>query len=65
MSAALSMQIKSQKDDKIHISKKTKIEYTLKDYNDDIYLEFPLGLELNIYLYQLILFPIILHNTSD
>ena len=65
MSAALSIQIKSQKDDKIHISKKTKIEYTLKDYNDDIYLEFPLGLELNIYLYQLILFPIILHNTSD
>ena len=61
--AALSAQINFTKDE--HFSKKTKIEYIIKDYNDDIYLEFPMGLDIDIYLYQLILFPMILHNTSS
>ena len=59
----LTMQIK-QKNAGAHISKKTKVEYIVKDYNNDVYLDFPLGLDIDIYLYQLIFFPIIINNTS-
>ena len=65
ISTALAMQINFPKDGEQHFSKKTKIEYIVKDYNDDVYLEFPLGLEIDIYLYQLVLFPIIIHNTTN
>ena len=65
MQAALSMQINFTKESTNHISKKTKIEYTIKDYSDDVYIEFPMGLDIDIFLYQLILFPMILHNTSS
>jgi hypothetical protein len=64
ISNMLTMQIK-QKNAGSHISKKTKIEYIVKDYNNDIYLDFPLGLDIDIYLYQLIFFPIIINNTSS
>ena len=64
ISASLASQINTPKDGENHISKKTKIEYILKDYTDDIYMEFPIGLEVDIYLYQLILFPMILYNTT-
>ena len=65
MQAALSMQINFTKENTNYISKKTKIEYVIKDYSDDVYIEFPMGLEIDIFLYQLILFPMILHNTSS
>ena len=64
ISNMLTMQIK-QKNAGAHISKKTKIEYIVKDYNNDVYLDFPLGLDIDIYLYQLIFFPIIINNTSS
>ena len=64
ISASLAMQINTPKEGENHISKKTKIEYILKDYTDDVYIEFPIGLDINIYLYQLILFPMIIYNTS-
>ena len=63
ISHMLTMQIK-QKNAGAHISKKTKVEYIVKDYNNDVYLDFPLGLDIDIYLYQLIFFPIIINNTS-
>ena len=59
----LSMQIKKGNVD--NFSKKSKIEYIVKDYNDDIFLNFPLGLDIDIYLYQLIFFPIIINNTTS
>ena len=64
ISAALAMQINFPKEGSNHISKKTKIEYIVKDYTDDVYIEFPLGLEIDIYLFQLILFPMIINNTT-
>ena len=64
ISAALSMQINYSKEAENHISKKTKIEYIVKDYTDDVYIKFPLGLEIDIYLFQLILFPMIIYNTT-
>ena len=62
LSDMLAMQIKSKGK---KFSKKSKIEYIVKDYNDDVYLDFPLGLDIDIYLYQLIFFPIIINNTSS
>ena len=65
ISNMLSMQIKFPKGGRGEIfSKKSKIEYIVKDYNDDIYLNFPLGLDIDVYLYQLIFFPIIINNTT-
>jgi hypothetical protein len=58
----LSMQINKRNVD--NFSKKSKIEYIVKDFNDDIFLNFPIGLDIDIYLYQLIFFPIIINNTS-
>ena len=63
ISNMLAMQIKSQKKNKF--SKKSKIEYFVRDYNNDVYLEFPLGLEVEVYSYQLLFFPLIVNNTSD
>ena len=65
IATSLSMQVNYSKEDRNHFSKKTKIEYIVKDYTDDVYLEFPIGLEIDIYLYQLFLFPIIINNTSS
>ena len=62
--ANLAMQINYIKEEN-NFSKKTKIEYIVKDFTDDVYLEFPIGLEIDIYLYQLILFPMIINNTSS
>ena len=58
------MQINFSKEEG-HFSKKTKIEYIVKDYTDDVYLEFSIGLEIDIYLYQIILFTMIINNTSS
>lgn len=63
ISKMLSMQIKSKNMGE-NFSKKSKIEYIVKDYNDDVYLSFPLGLEIDAYLYQLIFFPFIIYNTT-
>ena len=64
ISSALAMQINFPKEGADYFSKKTKIEYIVKDYTNDVYIEFPLGLEINIFLYQLFLFPLIIHNTT-
>ena len=48
----------------VKISKKAKIHYFIKDYNDDIYVNFPLGLNLDLYLYQVFFYPIELNNNS-
>ena len=37
----------------------------LKDELTSIYLEFPLGLEIDVFSYQLLFFPFILNNTSN
>ena len=58
------MQINFSKEEG-HFSKKIKIEYIVKDYTDDVYLEFSIGLEIDIYLYQIILFTMIINNTSS
>jgi hypothetical protein len=57
------MQIKS-KFGGDHFSKKSKIEYIVRDFNNDVYLDFPLGLEFDAYSYQLIFFPLIIYNTT-
>ena len=64
ISNMLAMQIKSQRN-ALNFSKKAKIEYIVKDFDDDVYLDFPLGLDIDIYLYQLLFFPIIINNTSS
>ena len=63
ISNMLTMQIKSRGEG--NFSKKSKIEYIVSDYDNDVYLEFPIGVEISIYLYQLLLFPIIIHNTTS
>ena len=63
ISNMLTMQIKS-KFGGDHFSKKSKIEYIVRDFNNDVYLDFPLGLEFDAYLYQLIFFPLIIYNTT-
>lgn len=64
ISNMLAMQIKFKGGVEANFSKKSKIEYIVKDFTNDIFLQFPLGLDIDIYLYQLIFFPIILSNTS-
>ena len=44
--------------------KKRKIIYEIRDLSQDLYLSFPKGDEINVYLYQLILFPISITNNS-
>ena len=62
ISNMLTMQIKSHR--KGNFSKKSKIEYIVSDYDNDVYLEFPIGVEISIYLHQLLFFPVIIHNTT-
>ena len=45
--------------------KKRKIEYDIKNLNDDLYISFPKGEEIDVYLYQFILFPISITNNSN
>ena len=44
--------------------KKKKIEYNIKDLSEDLYISFPRGNEIKVYLYQFILFPISITNNS-
>ena len=37
----------------------------MKDYSDDLYVSFPMGREISLYLYEFLLFPIVLTNNSD
>ena len=46
------------------IFKKKRIEYYINDLSEDLYISFPKGNEINVYLYQLILFPISITNNS-
>ena len=45
--------------------KKRKLEYEIKDFNEDLYISFPKGDVLDLYLYQLFLFPISITNNSN
>ena len=45
--------------------KKRKIDYEIKDLSEDLYISFPKGDDINVYLYQLILFPISITNNSN
>ena len=40
------------------------IEYIVKDCNNDLYVSFPMGLNISLYLYEFLLFPIVLTNNS-
>ena len=51
--------------DKEKVYTKRIIEYTVKDYSDDLYVSFPMGREISLYLYEFLLFPIVLTNNSD
>ena len=44
--------------------KKRKIEYEIKDLNEDLFISFPKGDIIDVYLYQLFLFPISITNNS-
>ena len=44
------------------IYSKRIIEYIVKDYSNDLYVNFPMGLEISLYLYQFLQFPIVLTN---
>ena len=46
------------------IPRKNKIEYIVKDFKNDLYVTFPLGTTVNVFLYQLYFFPIVVHNNS-
>ena len=49
-----------------NIYSKRIIEYIVKDYSNDLYITFPMGLNISLYLYELLLFPITLtNNLSD
>ena len=45
--------------------KKRKIEYEIKDLNEDLYVSFPKGDIIDVHLYQLVLFPICITNNSN
>ena len=44
--------------------KKKKIEYYINDLSEDLYISFPKGNNIDVYLYQFILFPISITNNS-
>ena len=44
--------------------KKRKIIYEIRDLSDDLYISFPKGNDINVYLYQFILFPFSITNNS-
>ena len=46
------------------IYKKKRIEYIINDLSEDLYISFPKGNEIDVYLYQFILFPISITNNS-
>ena len=47
------------------IYSKRIIEYVIKDYKDDLFVNFPMGLNISLYLYQLLQFPIVITNNSN
>ena len=48
----------------IIIPRKNKIEYIVRDYKNDLYVNFPLGTKVDVFLYQLFFFPIEVINNS-
>ena len=48
----------------IIIPRKNKIEYIISDYKNDLYVNFPIGTTVNVFLYQLFFFPIEVINNS-
>ena len=48
----------------IIIPRKNKIEYIVRDFKNDLYVSFPLGTKVNVFLYQLFFFPILINNNS-
>ena len=57
--------IKSTSDKISEIYSKRIIEYIVKDYNSSLFVDFPMGLDLSLYLYQFLMYPIIFTNNSD
>ena len=47
------------------IYSKRIIEYFIKDYNSSIFVDFPMGLNISLYLYEFLMYPIIFTNNSD
>ena len=47
------------------IYSKRIIEYIVKDYSNSLYVNFPMGLNLSMYLYEFLMYPIIFTNNSD
>ena len=47
------------------IYSKRIIEYYIKDFNSSLYVDFPMGLNISLYLYEFLMFPIIFTNNSD
>ena len=45
--------------------KKRKIEYEIKDLSEDLYISFPKGNLVNVYLYQFFLLPLSITNNSN
>ena len=46
------------------IPRKNKIEYIVSDYKDDLFVSFPMGTKVSVFLYQLFFFPIEVTNNS-
>ena len=47
------------------IYSKRIIEYFIKDYNSSLFVDFPMGLNISLYLYEFLMYPIIFTNNSD
>ena len=47
------------------IYSKRIIEYIVKDYNSCLFVDFPMGLNISLYLYEFLMYPIIFTNNSD
>ena len=47
------------------IYSKRIIEYVVRDYSNDLYVFFPMGLNISLYLYEFLLFPIVLINNTN
>ena len=48
----------------IVIPRKNKIEYIISDFKNDLFVSFPMGTTVNVFLYQLFFFPIVVNNNS-
>ena len=46
------------------IPRKNKIEYIVSDFKDDLFVTFPMGTNVSVFLYQLFFFPIVVNNNS-